>query len=91
MVGVEIACNPVGIELLGAGGFEPFAFSSGKPGQAETGGSNSGNIHPASGAGEPHQAGPADPELAELLAAWPTLPAAIKAGIIALARAGGKA
>jgi len=32
---------------------------------------------------------PVDPDLAAVVDAWPTLPAAIKAGILAMVRAGG--
>ena len=48
--------------------------------------SNSSSVGAESGALSPREGLP-DPELAAVVAAWPTLPAAIKAGILAMAGA----
>jgi hypothetical protein len=46
-------------------------------------------IAPGPGAAPAQRAAPDDPELAALVAAWPTLPEAIRAGILAMVRAAG--
>jgi hypothetical protein len=55
-------------------------------------GAESGDSHGAHGGAhsvekQPATAVPADPELAAVMAAWPTLPAALKAGILAMVAA----
>ncbi|MBL9001782.1 MAG: hypothetical protein JNK25_11670 [Phycisphaerae bacterium] len=84
-------------------GSELSRFSSGNTRFSESGGSKSGNIRADSDA-EPPPASPChhvttspkppaptppDPELAAVVAAWPALPPAIRAGVMALVRAGG--
>ena len=65
-------------------GLEHSRFPSGNEGVSKTDGSKSGN----NGRGfDP--AMPADPELAAVVAAWPTLPPAIRAGVLALVAAAG--
>jgi len=51
------------------------------------GGSKSGNIDAGCG-GSPTPATPADPDLSAVVAAWPDLPPAIRAGVVALVKAG---
>lgn len=58
-----------------------------KPHVAGSGGSNSGNI-PAPSGGSPDAPTPADPDLSAVVAAWPDLPPAIRAGVLALVKAG---
>ncbi len=67
-------------------GFELSRFPSGNAGVSESGGSKSGNIRPVSCAPTP-PAKPTDPELAAVVAAWPDLPPAIRAGVLALVKA----
>ena len=67
-------------------GIRTLAGNHGNPHDPKTGGSNSGNIGGNSCATE-QPATPADPDLADLLAVWPDLPAAIRAGILALVKA----
>ncbi|MFN5946518.1 MAG: hypothetical protein ACK5Q4_14410 [Phycisphaerae bacterium] len=38
-------------------------------------------------AAEPTRATPTDPDLAAIIAAWPTLPAAMRAGVVAMVKA----
>ncbi len=64
---------------VGGTGLEPPPKSSGFPGYLPEGGAESGAI----GA----QNGPIDPELAEVVRAWPTLPPVVKGGIMAMVRA----
>ena len=63
---------------VGGTGLEPPPKSSGFPGYLPEGGAESGAI----GA----QNGPIDPELAEVVRAWPTLPPVVKGGIMAMVR-----
>ena len=61
-------------------------FPQGKPGVVLPAGNKSGNT----GAQPPESATPAtpaDPDLSTVLAAWPNLPPAIRAGILALIQA----
>jgi hypothetical protein len=59
---------------------------------SESRGSKSGNIGPDSGPSTPATpAKPTDPELAAVVAAWPDLPPAIRAGVLALVKAAGAA
>jgi hypothetical protein len=74
-------------------GIEPIAKPSGNPHIPESGGSKNGNNQASFG---PCEGVPAsapqpltDPELAAVMAAWPTLPPAIRAGIMALVKVGG--
>jgi len=64
---------------MGATGLEHSHDSSGNTRVSESGGSKSGNSGPDSGAPMA-----ADPELAAVVAAWPELPPAIRAGILAM-------
>ena len=41
------------------------------------------------GAGRPEKAPPDDPDLAKVVAAWPTLPDPLKAGILAMVKTAG--
>ncbi|MFN7375249.1 MAG: hypothetical protein ACK5VC_06635 [bacterium] len=61
-------------------------FPSGNAGVPESRGSKSGNNGGGPGPTTP-PAKPADPELAVLVAAWPDLPPAIRAGIVAMVAA----
>jgi hypothetical protein len=79
-------------------GIEQVAKPSGNPHIPETGGSKSGNNHAgfgpcsdgaASSTGAPTTGTPTDPELRAIMAAWPTLPPAIRAGIVAMVKVGG--
>jgi hypothetical protein len=74
---------------MGAEGFEPPAFSSGNTAVADSGGSKSGNILAGSDAATPtaKPTPPPDPDLAAIVAAWPELPPAIRAGVLALVKA----
>ena len=70
-------------DSMGEEGLEPSPFPSGKSGVSESGGSKSGNKDAPFG----DSAGvvkPTDPELAAVVAAWPTLPLAIRTAILAL-------
>lgn len=69
---------------MGDTGTELPANLSGTAQGAGQGGSNSGSNRPDSGP-------PTDPELARVVEAWPRLPGALRAGILAMvASAGGK-
>ncbi|MFN7022265.1 MAG: hypothetical protein ACK4WH_13185 [Phycisphaerales bacterium] len=71
---------------VGDTGFELPRFSAEKSGVSESGGSKSGNT----GARFGDSAGltkPTDPELAAVAAAWPDLPPALRAGIVAMVNA----
>lgn len=78
---------------MGATGLEPSRDSGEKAGGSLSGGNKSGNKQADSGAPAhlpptPVPAKPTDPELAAVVAAWPGLPPAIRAGVIALVNAG---
>jgi len=66
---------------MGDDGLEPPPKTSGKPGVSQTGGAESGAVD----AREPS----ADPEIAEVVAAWPTLAVAVRANILAAVRGAG--
>lgn len=79
---------------MGRAGLEHPTNAAGNTGVSETGGNKSGNIGPVSGdpiAPATPPATPTDPELAAVAAAWPTLPPAIRAGIVAMVAAAGPA
>jgi len=72
-------------------GSELSQFSSGKTLVSDSGGSKSGNNGAGFGPPTPPPTPPAtptDPELAAVFAAWADLPPAIRAGVVALVRAG---
>ncbi len=71
---------------MGATGLELRRFPSENTEVPASGGSKSGNKDAPSG-GSPGAVKPADPDLARVVAAWATLPPAIKAGIVALVKA----
>ena len=68
---------------MGAEGFEPPPKTSGRTHNSQTGGAESGAL----GA----RADLPDPTLAGIINAWPTLPEAVKAGIVATVQAVTKA
>ena len=78
-------------------GSELSRIPSGNAGIGDSGGSKSGNIRAGFGSPTPtptstpatpaHPAKPTDPELAAIVAAWPNLPPAIRAGIAAMVTA----
>ncbi len=75
--------------VIGRPGLEHSQDSGENKGLSEAGGSKSGNKGERIG----DSVGvikPADPALAAVVAAWPTLPAAIKAAMLALVNAGDK-
>lgn len=76
---------------MGAGGFEPPRESQQKTPASVSGGSKSGNIRADSGPATPpaKPTPPTDPELAAVVRAWPTIPQAVRAGIVAMVRAAG--
>lgn len=65
---------------MGDTGLEQVPKSSGKRAIGFGGGAECGALHAPKA--------PFDPELAAVVDAWPTLPGAIKAGILAMVRAG---
>lgn len=76
---------------MGATGLEHPANPAGNTPVSESGGSKSGNFGADVGpttlpAASPE---PADPELAAVLEAWPSLPAALRSGILAIVAAAG--
>lgn len=90
LVGCGVECDPVGSTGMGDTGPELPPNPAGNPGGRPTGGSNSGNK--AGGFGVPTPpAKPTDPELAAVVSAWPVLPLAVRAGIVAMVRAAGPA
>lgn len=74
---------------MGAGGFEPPRESQQKTPASVSGGSKSGNIRGGSGSPAAPVTPPTDPELAAVVVAWPTIPQAVRAGIVAMVRAAG--
>jgi hypothetical protein len=75
---------------MGATGIEPLAKPAGNIHVSETGGSKSGNIPTCFGdcshGDTPGVSTLADPDLAAVVTAWPDLPPAIRAGIVAMVR-----
>ena len=64
-------------------GVEQSAKTPEKPGSGDKSGANSGAVD--TGKADGRQA--TDPELQTIVEAWPTLPAAVKAGILAMVKA----
>jgi hypothetical protein len=56
---------------------------------AGSGGANSGAPGAGNPADNPPDDAPDDPDLVAIVAAWPTLPGPVKAGIVAMVRAAG--
>lgn len=80
-------------KAMGATGLEHPSIPTGKSQVSDSGGSKSGNKSgnkSGSNAGGPEPTlptdPPADPDLAALVRAWPDLPPALRAGIVALVR-----
>ena len=71
---------------MGRTGLEHPHGSTGNAGSLDSGGSKSGNN--GAGFGSPILPKPFDPDLAAVLAAWPDLAPAIRAGVVALVKAG---
>lgn len=86
LVGVGAECDSVESESMPRSGLEHLRFPSGNAGVSESGGSKSGNKGGGFGPPTP-PATPTDPELAAVVAAWPDLPPAIRAGVLALVKA----
>ena len=85
---------------MGEEGFEAPRFPKQETASRQTGGAESGALSTDSGPGpgEPEKLGataagpravPLDPDLARVVAAWATLPQALRAGIVAMVGAGG--
>ena len=73
---------------MGAGGLEHPSKTPGNTLVSDSGGSKSGNKE--GGFGPPTAPPkPTDPELAAVVAAWPDLPPALRAGIVAMVKAAG--
>ena len=68
---------------MGGKGPEHPSNSCGKVADCEAGGAESGAL----GGDSVEKHAPADPDLAALITAWPTLPAALKSGIVAMVKA----
>jgi hypothetical protein len=71
---------------VGDTGLEPAPKSPRETRVSDSGSSNSGNNRAGFGAPIAPER-PADPDLAALVAAWPTLPSAVRVGIVAMVRA----
>jgi hypothetical protein len=84
-------CEPVHSSLMPPEGLEHLRFPSGNAGVSESGGSKSGNKGAGFGPPTPRTTPPkpTDPELTAVVAAWPDLPPAIRAGVVALVKAAG--
>lgn len=67
-------------------GLEPSPFPTGNTRVSESGGSNSGNEEAGEGVPTP-PVKPTDPDLAAVVAVWPDLPPALRAGIVAMVKA----
>jgi hypothetical protein len=72
---------------MGDTGFELHRFPAGKPHESKAGGSNSGNKGASFGDSPAGAPVPADPDLAAVTEAWPNLPPAVRAGIVAMVKA----
>jgi len=75
---------------MGAVGFEQSQFPAGNTGVTGRRGNKSGNSDVPSVDPTPQTTPPtpSDPELASIIAAWGDLPPAIRAGVVALVKAG---
>lgn len=82
----ELPSRPGTAHEMPPEGLEHLRFPSGNAGVSESGGSKSGNKGGGFGPPTP-PATPTDPELAAVVAAWPDLPPAIRAGVLALVKA----
>lgn len=71
---------------VGGGGFEPIAETPGNIADSLLSGANSGALPSDSNTSEVLNT-PADPDLAEVVTAWPELPQALRAGIVAMVKA----
>jgi integrase len=90
LVGVGVPCDAVENQPMVATGLEHPANPAGNTPVSDSGGSKSGNIRAGFGPPTPPApipAKPTDPELASVIAAWPDLPPAIRAGVLALVKA----
>lgn len=70
---------------MGSPGLERTPKTAGNTPVSDTGGSKSGNIGAGPGMDTPPT--PTDPALASVVAAWPHLPPALRAGIVAMVQA----
>lgn len=86
LAGSVIGCDPMMSEEMGDTGFEPMRKTPGETQASDSGGSKCGNTS-AVFAPCPPPVPTHDPDLAALMAAWPGLPHAVRAGIAALVRA----
>jgi hypothetical protein len=71
---------------MGDTGLEPTPKTPSETQVCDSGGSKCGNNGAGFGAPTAPER-PADPDLAALVAAWPTLPSAVRVGIVAMVRA----
>jgi len=91
LVGCGVGCDPLESGKVPPEGLEQSRCSAGNAGVADTGGSKCGNKGAGFDASTPPATPPkpTDPDLATVIAAWPSLPPAIRAGVLALVRAAG--
>ncbi len=82
-------CETVPFPEVTPWGFEQPQFPTGNTAVSETGGNRTGNTGAGFGPMTPPATPPkpTDPELAAVVAAWPDLPAALRAGIVAMVAA----
>lgn len=75
---------------MGRAGLELRPLSTGKSAHAGYGGNDSGNnwtnLDRVAKDGDRLASGPCDPDLSQVIAAWPMLPPALRAGIVAMVR-----
>jgi hypothetical protein len=86
LAGCAIGCDPMESWGVGDTGLEPAPKSPRETRVSDSGSSNSGNNRAGFGAPIAPER-PADPDLVALVAAWPALPSAVRAGIVAMVRA----
>lgn len=86
LVGVSVPCDAVETGPMGRAGLEHPPESPGNKGVSLSGGAKCGAL-PGDSDPNPTPATPTDPELAAVVAAWPDLPPAIRAGVLALVKA----
>jgi hypothetical protein len=72
---------------MGDTGLEPTPKTPSETQVSDSGGNKSGNNGAGVSAPIRPPERPADPDLAALVAAWPALPSAVRAGIVAMVRA----